>query len=107
MEKPSFAVTYDKEGKATLLCMSANADEVLQAFKAHDGRATAYIRPVASKSKGEASGLVFREDKPATESAPELVETPELDSEEETDEDPAAEAEGEAPKRRGRPPKVH
>lgn len=37
----------------------------------------------------------------------EPVETPELDSEEETDEDPAAEAEGETPKRRGRPPKVH
>jgi hypothetical protein len=62
MEKPSFAVSFDDEGKATLLCMSGNADEVLRAYKAHDGSAAAYLRPVASKRKGEASGLVFRED---------------------------------------------
>jgi hypothetical protein len=62
MEKPSFAVSFDDKGKATLLCMSANADEVLRAYKAHDGSAAAYLRPVASKRKGEASGLVFREE---------------------------------------------
>ena len=64
MEKPSFAVSFDDKGKATLLCMSGNADEVLRAYKAHDGSAAAYLRPVASKRKGEASGLVFREDSP-------------------------------------------
>ena len=62
MEKPSFAVSFDDEGKATLLCMSGNADEVLRAYKAHDGSAAAYLRPVASKRKGEASGLIFREE---------------------------------------------
>jgi hypothetical protein len=62
MEKPSFAVSFDDKGKATLLCMSGNADEVLRAYKAHDGSAAAYLRPVASKRKGEASGLVFREE---------------------------------------------
>jgi hypothetical protein len=62
MEKPSFAVSFDEEGKATLLCMSGNADEVLRAYKAHDGSAAAYLRPVASKRKGEARGLVFREE---------------------------------------------
>jgi hypothetical protein len=62
MEKPSFAVSFDDKGKATLLCMSANADEVLRAYKAHDGSAAVYLRPVASKRKGEASGLVFREE---------------------------------------------
>jgi hypothetical protein len=64
MEKPSFAVSFDDEGKATLLCISGNADEVLRAYKAHDGSAAAYLRPVASKRKGEASGLVFREEPP-------------------------------------------
>ena len=62
MEKPSFAVSFDDKGRATLLCMSANADEVLRAYRAHDGSAAAYLRPVASKRKGEASGLVFREE---------------------------------------------
>lgn len=40
-----------------------------------------------------------------TKPEPEPVETPDLDSEEDHDEDPAHEVEGDAPKRRGRPPK--
>lgn len=55
MIKPSFAVAVE-DGKPVILKCSLNADEVLSAYKKHEGEAYVFIRPASTKSKTAKAG---------------------------------------------------